>query len=278
LPELNTVIDTAIDAPFYLPTGDEVDLFRAAYDQRIPVLLKGPTGCGKTRFVEHMAWQIARERQPPPASPLVTVTCHDDMTSADLVGRYLLSADGTIWLDGPLTQAVRSGAICYLDEVVEARKDTTVILHALTDHRRMLPVERLGTTVPAHPDFLLVVSYNPGYQAASKDLKPSTRQRFMAIEFDYPDVDRETEVIAHEAGVETDVAGSLATIGDHLRNLDDADIIDGPSTRLLVYVGALIRKGVAPLRACDVALVQAISDDRDVQDAVRRVCQAVLIT
>jgi nitric oxide reductase NorQ protein len=170
---------------------------------------------------------------------------------------------------------VRSGAICYLDEVVEARKDTTVILHSLTDHRRMLPVERLGTTIAAHPDFLLVVSYNPGYQAAVKDLKPSTRQRFMAIEFGYPDVRLETTIIAHESAVDTAVAESLAFLGDRLRNLDDADLIDGPSTRLLVYVGALIRKGVPPLRACDVALVQAISDDRDIQDAVRRVARAV---
>jgi nitric oxide reductase NorQ protein len=263
------------EEPFYLPTGDEVELFLAAYEQRIPVLLKGPTGCGKTRFVEHMAWRIAREREQPVDEPLVTVTCHDDMTAADLVGRYLLAADGTVWLDGPLTQAVRSGAICYLDEVVEARKDTTVILHALTDHRRMLPVERLGTTIAAHPDFLLVVSYNPGYQAIAKDLKPSTRQRFLAIEFDYPGPDLETEIIVHEADVDADVARSLAFIGDRLRNLDDADIIDGPSTRLLVYVAALIRKGVSPLRACEVALAQAISDDRDVQDAVRRVCRAV---
>jgi nitric oxide reductase NorQ protein len=261
--------------PFYLPTGDEVELFRAAYDQRIPVLLKGPTGCGKTRFVEHMAWHIARERDRPADPPLITVTCHDDMTGSDLVGRYLLSADGTTWLDGPLTQAVRSGAICYLDEVVEARKDTTVILHALTDHRRILPVERLGTTIPAHPDFLLVVSYNPGYQATVKDLKPSTRQRFIAIEFHYPDVDLETEIIAHEADVEPGVAKQLAFLGDRLRNLDEADIIDGPSTRLLVYVGALIGKGVAPLRACDAALVQALSDDADVQEAVRQVAHAV---
>ncbi|HXD24969.1 MAG TPA: AAA family ATPase, partial [Propionibacteriaceae bacterium] len=177
------VIDaTATEAPFYLPVGDEVEIFRAAYERRIPVLLKGPTGCGKTRFVEHMSWLLAREQGRDPAG-LITVSCHDDLTSADLVGRYLLSPEGTSWLDGPLTQAVRSGAICYLDEVVEARKDTTVILHALTDHRRTLPVERLGISVPAHPDFLLVVSYNPGYQAAAKDLKPSTRQRFMAIEF-----------------------------------------------------------------------------------------------
>jgi nitric oxide reductase NorQ protein len=254
--------------PFYLPVGDEVEIFQAAYDQRIPVLLKGPTGCGKTRFVEHMAWRLTRD--------LVTVTCHDDMTASDLVGRYLLNADGTAWLDGPLTQAVRGGAICYLDEVVEARKDTTVILHALTDHRRMLPVERLGSTIPAHPDFLLVVSYNPGYQASVKDLKPSTRQRFVAIEFAYPSIELETRIIAHESLVDTEVAASLAFLGDRLRNLDEADLIEGPSTRLLIYVGALIRKGVAPARACDVALVQAVADDRDVQDAVRKVAHAVL--
>lgn len=266
---------TSVQPPFYLPAADEVELFHAAYDQRIPVLLKGPTGCGKTRFVEYMAWHVARERGEQSTPSLVTVTCHDDMTASDLVGRYLLSTDGTTWLDGPLTQAVRAGAICYLDEIVEARKDTTVVLHALTDHRRMLPVERLGTTIPAHPDFLLVVSYNPGYQATVKDLKPSTRQRFMAIEFGYPTVDLETDIIAHESGIDADTAGSLAFLGDRLRNLDDADIIDGPSTRLLIYVGALIRKGVAPTRACDVALVQAVSDDRDVQSAIRNVAQAV---
>jgi nitric oxide reductase NorQ protein len=258
---------TLLEAPFYLPTGDEVELFRAAYEERIPVLLKGPTGCGKTRFVEYMAWQLTHE--------LVTVTCHDDMTAADLVGRYLLAADGTTWLDGPLTQAVRSGAMCYLDEVVEARKDTTVILHSLTDHRRTLPVERLGTSLTAHPDFLLVVSYNPGYQATAKDLKPSTRQRFMAIEFGYPDAGLEATIISHEAGVDGETAESLAFLGDRLRNLDEADLIDGPSTRLLVYVGAMIRKGVPPLRACDVALVQAISDDAEIQEAVRRVARAV---
>jgi nitric oxide reductase NorQ protein len=258
----------SVAEPFYLPVGDEVEIFQAAYDQRIPVLLKGPTGCGKTRFVEHMAWRLTRD--------LVTVTCHDDMTASDLVGRYLLATDGTTWLDGPLTQAVRSGALCYLDEVVEARKDTTVILHALTDHRRMLPVERLGSTIPAHPDFLLVVSYNPGYQASVKDLKPSTRQRFVAIEFAYPSIELETRIIAHESLVDTEVAASLAFLGDRLRNLDEADLIEGPSTRLLIYVGALIRNGVAPARACDVALVQAVTDDRDVQDAVRKVAHAVL--
>jgi nitric oxide reductase NorQ protein len=266
----------AAEAPFYLPTGDEIDLFRAAYEQRIPVLLKGPTGCGKTRFVEYMAWETAKRRSgEPPAEPLVTITCHDDLTAADLVGRYLLSAEGTTWLDGPLTRAARSGAICYLDEVVEARKDTTVVVHSLTDHRRMLPIERLGVTVAAHPDFLLVVSYNPGYQATGKDLKASTRQRFLAIEFGYPDVERETEIIAHEAGVDEETAKSLARLGNRIRNLDAADIADGPSTRLLVYAGALIGKGVSPRRACDIALVQATSDDRDVQDAVRQVAHAI---
>jgi nitric oxide reductase NorQ protein len=274
----SVMTDPATDldvAPFYLATRDEIELFRAAYEQRIPVLLKGPTGCGKTRFVEHMAWHIAHERGAPISTPLVTVTCHDDMTSSDLVGRYLLSADGTTWLDGPLTQAVRSGAICYLDEIVEARKDTTVILHALTDHRRMLPIERLGTTVPAHPDFLLVVSYNPGYQATAKDLKPSTRQRFLAIEFSYPAPPAEADIIAHESGVDGDTATQLAFLAGKLRNLDEADVIEGPSTRLLIHVGALIRKGVPAQRACDVALVQAVSDDADVQQAVRAVTRAV---
>jgi nitric oxide reductase NorQ protein len=256
-----------LEAPFYLPASDEVELFRAAYEERIPVLLKGPTGCGKTRFVEYMAWQLTHD--------LVTVTCHDDMTAADLVGRYLLAADGTTWLDGPLTQAVRSGALCYLDEVVEARKDTTVILHSLTDYRRTLPIERLGASLSAHPDFLLVVSYNPGYQSTAKDLKPSTRQRFMAIEFDYPAPEQEATIIAHEAGIDAGTAESLAFLGDRLRNLDEADLIDGPSTRLLIYVGALIRKGIPAQRACDVALVQAISDDTEIQEAVRKVASAV---
>jgi nitric oxide reductase NorQ protein len=268
-------VTTMSAAPYYLPTGDEVEIFRAAYERRIPVLLKGPTGCGKTRFVEHMAWQLYSGRAGAPEQPLVTVSCHDDLTSADLVGRYLLSAEGTTWLDGPLTQAVRSGAICYLDEVVEARKDTTVILHALTDHRRMLPVERLGTSVQAHPDFLLVVSYNPGYQAAAKDLKPSTRQRFLAIEFGYPGQDHEAEIIVHESGVDRDTAASLAFLAQQLRRLDEADVIEGPSTRLLVHVGSLVADGIAPRRACDVALVQALTDEAEVHSAIRDVVHAV---
>lgn len=261
-------------APFYLPTGDEVELFRAAYAGRLPVLLKGPTGCGKTRFVEYMAWEVAKEAGAS-RPPLVTITCHDDLTSADLVGRHLLSADGTTWSDGPLTTAVRQGSICYLDEVVEARKDTTVVLHALTDHRRILPIERLGTTLEAHPDFLLVVSYNPGYQASTKDLKPSTRQRFVAIEFGYPPQNAEARIIAHETGVRVDVAESLAYLGSRLRRLDEIDVVEGPSTRLLVYAGELVRQGVSPRRACDVALVQATGDDEDVQAAVRAVVEAV---
>ena len=276
MPEVIT--DTRTEVPFYLPVGDEVEIFRAAYERRIPVLLKGPTGCGKTRFVEHMSWLLAREHGRDPHANLITVSCHDDLTSADLVGRYLLSSEGTSWLDGPLTQAVRSGAICYLDEVVEARKDTTVILHALTDHRRMLPVERLGTALPAHPDFLLVVSYNPGYQAAAKDLKPSTRQRFMAIEFTYPTPDLEVRIICHEAGTDTATAEALAFLGSKLRGLDEADVIEGPSTRLLVHVGSLIADGISPRRACDVALVQALSDDADVQAAIRDVVDAVFAT
>lgn len=274
--ESSTVPDPVpTQAPFYLPAGDEVEIFRAAYERRIPVLLKGPTGCGKTRFVEHMAWLLAQERGRQPQDNLVTVSCHDDLTSADLVGRYLLSGDGTTWLDGPLTQAVRGGAICYLDEVVEARKDTTVILHALTDHRRMLPIERLGTSLQAHPDFLLVVSYNPGYQAAAKDLKPSTRQRFLAIEFTYPGLGQETEIVAHESGVDGATAESLAFLAGKLRGLDEADVIEGPSTRLLVHVASLVADGINPRRACEVALVQALSDDADVQAAIRDVVDAV---
>jgi nitric oxide reductase NorQ protein len=262
--------------PFYLPVGDEVEVFRAAYARRIPVLLKGPTGCGKTRFVEYMAWLLGREEgRRAGEGAVVTVSCHDDLTSADLVGRYLLSGQGTVWLDGPLTRAVREGAICYLDEVVEARKDTTVILHALTDHRRMLPVERLGTTVAAHPDFFLVVSYNPGYQAAAKDLKPSTRQRFLAIEFTYPSLASETEIITHETGLDEQTAHTMAFLGAKLRTLGEADVIEGPSTRLLLHAGSLIADGITPRRACDVGLVQALSDDPDIQEAIREVVTTV---
>jgi nitric oxide reductase NorQ protein len=268
----HSVVAAAPAEPFYLPVRDEIELFRAAYERRIPVLLKGPMGCGKTRFVERMAWELPRGRD---TASLVTVTCHDDITAADLVGRHVLSSAGTSWRDGPLTQAVRRGAICYLDEVVLARKDTTVVLHPLTDHRRSLSLERLGVTLRAHPDFLLVVSYDSGDQATTKDLKPSTRQRFMTISFDYPARGLETRIIAHEADVDEDTASALAFLGLQLRRLGDSGVIDGPSTRLLVNAGGLIRRGVPPRRACDVGVTQALTDDADVECAVTRVVAAV---
>src|SRR3954454_6718296 len=240
------------DAPWYLPLGDEVELFEAAYQARLPVLLKGPTGCGKTRFVEHMAWRLRPGHHSGPTS-LVTVACHEDLTATDLVGRYLLSGNDTVWIDGPLTRAVRTGAICYLDEVVEARKDTIVVIHSLTDHRRLLPIEKKGELLRAHPDFLLVVSYNPGYQSTIKDLKHSTRQRFVSIEFDYPAQALEQRIIEREASVAAEVANSLALIGMQIRHLDQQTLLEGPSTRLLIYAARMIGQGVAPRRACDVA-------------------------
>ena len=261
--------------PFYLPVADEVSLFEAAYAARVPVLLKGPTGCGKTRFVEHMSWRLGQHDRPPRALQLVTITCHEDLTASDLVGRYLLSTAGTEWLDGPLTRAVRAGALCYLDEVVEARKDTTVIIHSLTDHRRLLPVERRGEILEAADGFLLVISYNPGYQSALKDLKHSTRQRFMAIEFSYPPEDLERVIVAHESGVDEARAGQLARLGRLLRNLDERHSVEGPSTRLLIHAGALIVRGVAPRRACEAAVVLSMTDDALLQGALREVVEAV---
>ena len=254
--------------PYYLPLGNEVELFEAAYLARLPVMLKGPTGCGKTRFVEHMSWQLERT--------LVTVACHEDLTATDLVGRYLLAGDETVWIDGPLTRAVRSGALCYLDEIVEARKDTTVVMHALTDHRRVLPIEKTGELLDAHPDFLLVISYNPGYQSVLKDLKPSTRQRFISLEFDYPDVDVETTIIAHEGGVEGDFAERLALIGEKVRNLSEYGFEEGVSTRLLIYAAKLVAGGIDPRRACDVAIATAVTDDAEVQAAVAAIIDVLL--
>lgn len=254
-------------APFYLPVADEVEIFTAAFEQRLPVLLKGPTGCGKTRFVEHMAWHLQR--------PLNTVACHEDLTTTDLVGRYLLSGDDTVWMDGPLTRAVRTGAICYLDEIVEARKDTTVIIHALTDHRRVLPIDKTAEAVTAHDDFLLVISYNPGYQSVLKDLKPSTRQRFVSLEFGYPAVEAEAQIVATETGVAADVALRLARIGAATRNLADRGFEGGVSTRLLVYAAQLMVQGIAPRRACEAALVQAVSDERDLQQAVADIVDVI---
>ena len=261
--------------PFYLPIGDEISLFEAAYRERIPVLLKGPTGCGKTRFVEYMAWHVAATAGAPQGFALTTVSCHEDLTATDLVGRYLLSNEGTHWIDGPLTRAVKSGGICYLDEIVEARKDTIVIIHSLTDHRRLLPIEKKSELIKAHADFFLVVSYNPGYQSTVKDLKHSTRQRFMSIEFDYPAEALEQRIIAREAGVEPATAASLALVGVQIRHLDAQNLLEGPSTRLLIYAARLIKQGVAPRRACDVAIVQAMTDDMLLAKGIRQVIEAI---
>lgn len=266
-------------APYYLPLRDEVEAFEAAYAARLPVLLKGPTGCGKTRFIEYMTWKLYRDTESPRRqldTPLLTVACHEDLSATDLVGRFLLRGDATEWLDGPLTRAVRSGAICYLDEVVEARKDTTVIIHSLTDHRRMLPIDKTAELVPAHPDFLLVISYNPGYQSVLKDLKPSTRQRFVSFEFGYPDVEQEAAIVAHESGIDSGTAERLAVIGEKTRNLTDYGFEEGVSTRLLVYAGQLMSQGIAPRRACELAIVSAVSDDAIVQKAVAGIVDVVL--
>ena len=265
--------------PWYQPLGDEVEIFGAAYAARLPILLKGPTGCGKTRFVEHMAWRIYRQADSHRRmleTPLMTVACHEDLTATDLVGRYLLAGDETVWVDGPLTRAVRSGAICYLDEVVEARKDTTVVVHSLTDHRRMLPIEKKGELLDAHPDFLLVISYNPGYQSVLKDLKPSTRQRFVSLEFDYPTVELEAHIIGHETGVDATTAERLALIGQKVRNLREHGFEEGVSTRLLIYTAQLITGGVSARRACDVAIARAVTDEPDVQQAVAEIVDVLL--
>ncbi|MGO9947602.1 MAG: CbbQ/NirQ/NorQ/GpvN family protein [Steroidobacteraceae bacterium] len=268
-----------IDEPWYLPLADEVQIFEAAYRARLPVLLKGPTGCGKTRFVEHMAWRLYRQDDSARRSlelPLLTVACHEDLTATDLVGRYLLSGDETVWMDGPLTRAVRNGAICYLDEVVEARKDTTVVIHSLTDHRRVLPIEKTGELLDAHPDFLLVISYNPGYQSSLKDLKPSTRQRFVSLAFDYPSIDVEATIIAHESGVDAALAQRLALVGEKVRNLREHGFEEGVSTRLLIYAAQLAAGGIEPRRACDVAIARAVSDDAEVQQAIGAIVDVVL--
>lgn len=249
-----------LEEPYYRPVADEIGLFEAAYAARMPVVLKGPTGCGKTRFIEYMAWKLKR--------PLVTVACNEDMTASDLVGRFLLDASGTRWQDGPLTTAARIGAICYLDEVVEARQDTTVVIHPLTDHRRTLPLDKKGELVHAHPDFQLVISYNPGYQNLLKDLKQSTKQRFGALDFDYPTSEVETEVIAHETGVDAQTAEKLVQIAHRARNLKGHGLDEGISTRLLVYAGQLIAKGIEPRAACRMTLVRPLTDDPDMRDTL----------
>lgn len=249
-----------VDKPFYQAQGDEVELYEAAYAARLPVMVKGPTGCGKSRFVEHMAWKLGK--------PLITVACNEDMTASDLVGRYLLDANGTRWLDGPLTTAARIGAICYLDEVVEARQDTTVVIHPLTDHRRTLPLDKKGELIEAHKDFQLVISYNPGYQSLMKDLKQSTKQRFTGFEFDYPDEETESSILAKETGIDAELAGKLVRVGQAARALKGHGLDEGISTRLLVYAATLIKGGVAAKSACRMAMVRPITDDADIRDTL----------
>ncbi|MES9815999.1 MAG: CbbQ/NirQ/NorQ/GpvN family protein [Candidatus Thiodiazotropha sp.] len=248
------------EEPYYRSVGNEVEMYQAAYDARMPVMLKGPTGCGKSRFVEYMAYKLNK--------PLITVACNEDMTASDLVGRFLLDINGTKWQDGPLTVAARIGAICYLDEVVEARQDTTVVIHPLTDHRRELPLEKKGELVKAHPDFQIVISYNPGYQSLMKDLKQSTKQRFGGMDFDYPETDIETEIVQHEGGVDTDTAGKLVQIAQRSRNLKGHGLDEGMSTRLLVYAAQLVSKGIDPMSACQMALVTPLTDDPDMRDTL----------
>jgi nitric oxide reductase NorQ protein len=258
---------TIAQEPYYQAQGNEVVLFEAAYAARLPVMLKGPTGCGKSRFVEHMAWKLGR--------PLITVACNEDMTASDLVGRYLLDAGGTRWLDGPLTQAARMGAICYLDEIVEARQDTTVVIHPLTDHRRTLPLDKKGELVRAHTDFQLVISYNPGYQSLMKDLKPSTKQRFAAFDFDYPAPELEAGIVASETGLSETQAAQLVKVATTARNLKGHGLDEGISTRLMVYAATLMVGGVAPRDACRMAMVRPITDDADIRDTLDHAIDAV---
>ena len=286
-----TIIEEYVlsDEPYYLPLADEIEIFEAAYHQRVPVLLKGPTGTGKTRFVEHMSWRLGEEltvaksaskvdassNGSPESIPLVTVACHEDLTASDLIGRYLLDRDGTRWQDGPLTRAVKSGGICYLDEVVEARKDTTVIIHPLTDHRRTLTIDKLGMVIDAASGFLLVVSYNPGYQNAIKDLKHSTRQRFVALEFDFPNEEQESKIIAHESNCNDEHAGLLAALGGKIRNLREHGLEEGASTRVLIYAAKLMNEGISPRRACQVAVTWGITDDAQVQRSIDEVVSSI---
>ncbi len=261
------------EEPYYLPIRDEVEIFRAAYKAKLPVLLKGPTGCGKTRFIEYMTYFLGKELQI--NLPLITVACHEDLTGSDLVGRYLLKGEETIWIDGPLTRAVKNGAICYLDEIVEARKDTTVLIHPLADHRRLLPVEKRGQVIEAHENFLLVLSYNPGYQSILKNLKHSTRQRFVAIDFNYPPRDKEAKIIAQESGVAWEIATDLAKLGEKVRNLQSQGLEEGVSTRLLIYAGLLISQGVKPRRACELAIGQSLTDDLDLLRGIQEVVNSI---
>lgn len=257
------------ELPWYLPVGNEVTLFEQCHELGLAVLLKGPTGCGKTRLVEHMAARLRR--------PLITVACHEDLTASDLIGRHLIQHDGTRWQDGPLTRAVRTGALCYLDEVVEARQDTIVILHALTDHRRLLPIDKTGETLRAAPGFQLVVSYNPGYQRLLKDLKPSTRQRFVAMDLDFPAAAQEARIVAREGGVDDGTARALVELGQRLRGLVDHGLAEGPGTRLLIAAARLIAAGIDHRQACSAAVVAPLSDDEDLLAAMQDLVRATFV-
>ena len=259
----------AAEAPWYHPTGNEVALFEQCHARNLAVMLKGPTGCGKTRFIEHMAWKLGR--------PLITIPCHDDLAASDLIGRFLIQHDGTVWQDGPLTRAVREGAICYLDEVVEARQDTVVVLHALTDHRRILPIDKTGETLQAAPGFQLVVSYNPGYQRMLKDLKPSTRQRFVAMDLDFPPPELEARIVQHESGVEEATAKGLVSLAERIRQLRDRGLAEVPSTRLLIAAGSLIVSGIPLREACYAAIVSPLSDESSMIGALRDLVDATFV-
>ena len=256
------------EAPYYVPTGDEVEIFAMCHERSLPVMLKGPTGCGKTRFVEHMAWRLQR--------PLVTIACHDDLSASDLTGRYLIRGGETVWVDGPLTVAARAGALCYLDEIVEARQDTVVVIHPLTDDRRLLTIERTGELIEAAPGFQVVISYNPGYQHAIKDLKPSTRQRFVALDFDFPPPDIEAMIVAHESGIDESTAGALVRLGQRVRRLRDQGLAEAPSTRLLIATARLIAGGIPAPQACRAALVGPLTDDPDLVIAISDVVNATM--
>lgn len=242
-----------VEEPFYLPHNIEIDVALAAAENRLPLLLKGPTGCGKTRFMQYLAWKLDR--------PLITVSCHDDLSTSDLIGRFLVKGSEAVWQDGPLTLAVRHGAICYLDEIVEARKDTTVVIHPLTDDRRELPIEKLGAIYAAPPEFMLAVSYNPGYQSVLKDLKPSTRQRFVSLDFDYPPIELEREIVAREGGIASELAGLLVKLAVMTRGLKESGLAEGASTRLIIQTARLIQSGVAERDACRVGMTLSLTDD-----------------
>ena len=266
--------------PYYVPIRDEVEIFERAWAEKIPVLLKGPTGCGKTRFVEFMAWRLGNignglQKQFPGVGSLYTVACHEDLTARDLTGRYVLKGGEAVWVDGPAAKAVREGAILYLDEVVEARKDVTVVIHPLTDYRRVLPIEGLGVQIEAPRTFMVVLSYNPGYQSVRKNLKPSTKQRFIAINFTYPPVEKEIEIVSHEGEVDTSTAEKLVLIGKDIRGISNIDLEEGVSTRALIHGARLIKRGIAPKRACSIAIAQAVSDEPDEIQAVEMIIENV---